>query len=82
MKLEWIILAVLAAAVVVGFRAVARSCAARLPLAVIVAAAVVGVLLGALSVELYYARNDSSFEPILLPSSFVIEDQVAPLPGR
>ena len=54
----------------------------RIPLAVAVAGWVVIALLSALSVELYYARNDSSFEPILLPSSFVIEDQVAPLPGR
>ena len=54
----------------------------RIPLAGAVAVWVVIVLLSSLSVELYYARNDSSFEPILLPSSFVIEDQDAPLPGR
>ena len=54
----------------------------RIPLAGAVAVWVVIVLLSALAMELYYARNDSSFEPILLPSSFVIEDQVAPLPGR
>ena len=54
----------------------------RIPLAVAVAVWVVIALLSALSLDLYYARNDSSYEPILLPSSFVIEDQVAPLPGR
>ena len=54
----------------------------RIPLAVAVAVWVVIALLSALSLDLYYARNDSSYEPILLPSSFVIEDQDAPLPGR